>query len=175
MFSPGTGRAYSSTNYLVLGLLLQDLTGKPFDQLLRESITQPLGLESAQLTPPMPGEPNLSTGGLMMDTADLLAWTTYYFRDHADLSAEDWSMMTTLDQATSLGTGVIGYCPCTTDPSGAYQWKAFGYAGSTTLVQYSPSDDVVIVVNLSEPLWKQDFFGPVLGLFEALRAVADAA
>ncbi|TML15540.1 MAG: hypothetical protein E6G39_06855 [Actinobacteria bacterium] len=122
----------------------------------------------------MPGEPNFSTGGLQMDTADLLAWASYYLRDHAELSPETWAMMSTLDPASSLGTGLIGYCPCTLDASGEYQWKAIGYAGSTTLIQYSPSDDVVIVVNLSEPLWKSDaFFASVLGLFESFRAVAD--
>ena len=175
MFSPGTKSFYSSTNYLVLGFLLEDLTGKPFGQLMSESLLQPLGLDSAQVTPPMPGEPNFSTGGLLMDTSDLLAWTSYYFRDHADLSPDIWSMMTKIDPASSLGTGLIGYCPCTDSPSGDYQWKGLGYAGSTTLIQYSPSDDVAIVVNLSEPLWKPDFFGSVLGLFEAFRAVADAA
>ena len=174
LFSPGTKSSYSSTNYLVLGLLLEDLTGEPFGQLLSESITQPLGLDSAQQIPSMPGEPNFSTGGLQMDTADLLAWASYYLRDHAELSPETWAMMSTLDPASSLGTGLIGYCPCTLDASGEYQWKAIGYAGSTTLIQYSPSDDVVIVVNLSEPLWKSDaFFASVLGLFESFRAVAD--
>jgi len=174
-FAPGTQGSYSSTNYLVLGLLLEDLTGKPFEQLLRESITQPLGLESAVLTPSLPGEPNFSTGGLLMDTADLLAWTSYYFRDHADLSPETWAMMSTIDPASSLGTGLIGYCPCTTGPDGQYQWKGLGYAGSTTLIQYSPSDDVAIVLNLSEPLWRSDaFFNSILGLFESFRAIADA-
>jgi CubicO group peptidase (beta-lactamase class C family) len=145
-----------------------------FDQLVRDSIAQPLGLDSLQITPPMPGEPNFSTGGITMDTADLLTWTTYYLRDHAGLSAATWTMMATLDPASSLGTGLIGYCPCTVDASGAYQWKAIGYAGSTTLIQYSPSDDVAIVVNLSEPLWKSDaFFASILGLFESLRAAVD--
>ena len=66
-FAPGTQGSYSSTNYLVLGLLLEDLSGKPFEQLLRgKLITQPLGLESAVLTPSLPPPPNFSTGGLLM-------------------------------------------------------------------------------------------------------------
>jgi CubicO group peptidase (beta-lactamase class C family) len=175
LFTPGSKGSYSSTNYLVLGFLLEDITGMSFDQLVQESIAQPLGLSSLQITPPMPGEPNFSTGGITMDTADLLTWTTYYLRDHAGLSADTWTMMSTLDPASSLGTGLIGYCPCTVDASGAFQWKAVGYAGSTTLIQYSPRDDVAIVVNLSEPLWKSDaFFASILGLFESLRAVVDA-
>jgi CubicO group peptidase (beta-lactamase class C family) len=160
----------------VLGLLLEDVTGVPFEQLLRQSILEPLGLDRAQLTPSQPGEPNFSTGGLVMDTADLLTWTTYYFRDHADLSPATWAMMTTLDPASSLGTGVIGYCPCTEASDGQYEWKAFGYAGSTTIVQYSPGDDVAIVINVSEPLWKSAaFFGAVIGLIEAFRTVAATA
>ena len=173
LFSPGTKGSYSSTNYLVLGLLLEDLTGEPFQQLL-EGLTQPLGLDSAVLLPSGPGEPAFSTGGLLMDTADLLAWTSYYFRDHADLSADTWTMMTTIDPASSLGTGLIGYCPCTLGPDGGYQWKGLGYGGATTLIQYSPSDDVAIVINLSDSLWASDaFFNSILGLFESLRAIAD--
>jgi CubicO group peptidase (beta-lactamase class C family)/surface polysaccharide O-acyltransferase-like enzyme len=174
LFEPGTKTSYSSTNFLVLGLLLEDVTGLPFEQLLRESILEPLGLDSAQLTPSQPGEPNFSTGGLVVDTADLLTWTSYYFRDHAGLSAATWAMMTTIDPSSSLGSGIIGYCPCTRTGDGEFQWKGLGYAGSTTLVQYSPTDDVAIVINLSEPLWKSDaFFNAVVGLFEAFRTVVD--
>jgi CubicO group peptidase (beta-lactamase class C family) len=173
LFSPGTKGSYSSTNYLVLGLLLEDVTGKPFAELVNASITQPLGLDSAVLLPSAPGEPNFSTGGLLMNTADLLAWTSYYFRDHAELSTDTWTMMSTIDPASSLGTGLIGYCPCTAGPDGGYQWKGLGYAGATTLIQYSPSDDVAIVINLSESLWKSDaFFNSINGLFESLRAIA---
>ncbi|MEO5837934.1 MAG: serine hydrolase [Acidimicrobiales bacterium] len=175
LFTPGSKGSYSSTNYLVLGLLLEDITGTPFAQLVRDSITQPLGLDSAVLLPSARGEPNFSTGGLLMDTADLLAWTSYYFRDHAELSADTWTMMSTIDPASSLGTGLIGYCPCIAGPDGGYQWKGLGYAGATTLIQYSPSDDVAIVINLSESLWKSDaFFNSINGLFESLRAIADA-
>jgi CubicO group peptidase (beta-lactamase class C family) len=175
LFSPGTKSLYSSTNFLVLGLLLEDITGEPFQQLLQESITQPLGLSSAVSLPSAPGEPNFSTGGLLMDTADLLDWTSYYFRDHADLSADTWTMMSTIDPASSLGSGLIGYCPCTQGPDGGYQWKGLGYAGATTLIQYSPSDDVAIVINLSDSLWKSDaFFNSIIGLFESLRTIADA-
>jgi CubicO group peptidase (beta-lactamase class C family) len=156
-------------------LLLEDLTGTPFADLVNESITQPLGLDSAVLLPSAPGEPNFSTGGLLMNTADLLAWTSYYFRDHAELSADAWTMMSTIDPASSLGTGLIGYCPCTQSADGAYQWKGLGYAGATTLIQYSPSDDVAIVINLSDSLWKSDaFFNSINGLFESLRAITDA-
>jgi hypothetical protein len=123
----------------------------------------------------MPGEPNFSTGGLFIDTADLLAWTSYYFGDHADLSDATWTMMSTIDQASSLGTGLIGYCPCTVNAEGVYQWKGLGYAGATTLVQYSPSDDVAIVVNLSDSLWQSDaFFNSINSLFESFRAIVDA-
>lgn len=174
-FTPGAMSNYSSTNYLVLGLLLEDLTGVPFEHLLSESLTQPLGLSSAVLTPSLPGVPNLSTSGLVMNTADLLAWTSYYFRDHAELSPDTWATLTSIDSATSLGTGLIWYCPCTIGSDGGYEWKAVGYAGPTTVIQYSASDDVAIVVNLSASLWQSDaFFNSVLGLFEALRAVANA-
>jgi CubicO group peptidase (beta-lactamase class C family) len=169
LFTPGAASGYSSTNYLALGFLLEDLTAKPFAQLLHDEIVQPLGLEHTYSTPPAPGEPNFSTGGVIATSADLLAWSVYYLRDHAGLSDASWAMMSQLNPLTALGGGLIGYCPCPI-VNGDYDWLSVGYAGSTTIIQYSPTTDTVITINLSEPLWKSDaFFAQILGLFESLR------
>jgi D-alanyl-D-alanine carboxypeptidase len=43
-FAPGTGWSYSNTNYVLLRLLVEEVTGGPFGAALRQRILDPLGL-----------------------------------------------------------------------------------------------------------------------------------
>ena len=44
LFAPGTNWGYSHTNYVLLGLALERITGQPLDAALREQVLDPLGL-----------------------------------------------------------------------------------------------------------------------------------
>jgi CubicO group peptidase (beta-lactamase class C family) len=44
MYGKGTRFQYNNTGYVVLGLILEDLTGKPFDVYLKEAIFDPSGM-----------------------------------------------------------------------------------------------------------------------------------
>jgi CubicO group peptidase (beta-lactamase class C family) len=44
-FEPGTMWGYSHSNYVILGLVLEQATGTPLDELLRTYISSPLGLD----------------------------------------------------------------------------------------------------------------------------------
>lgn len=46
LFSPGTNYAYSSPGYFLLGIILEKVTGKSYDALLKERITDPLQMRS---------------------------------------------------------------------------------------------------------------------------------
>ena len=46
-FAPGTNWSYSNTNYVVLGLVVEAVTGKALGQVLQERIFTPLGLTSS--------------------------------------------------------------------------------------------------------------------------------
>lgn len=48
-FTPGAQYMYSDTNYFLLGLIAQRVTGKPLDNLLREMIFDPLGMSHTSL------------------------------------------------------------------------------------------------------------------------------
>lgn len=48
-FAPGSKFAYSNTNYMLLGYVIARITGKPFAQILTETLFQPLGLDSARV------------------------------------------------------------------------------------------------------------------------------
>ena len=69
-----TQASYANSNYLYLGMLLEQVEGKPFSQLIRELIT-PLGLTDTRLDEvPQPGWVGFSSGGVMSTTSDLARW-----------------------------------------------------------------------------------------------------
>ncbi|MFI6697910.1 serine hydrolase domain-containing protein [Streptomyces sp. NPDC050509] len=45
--APGERHEYSNANYMLLGALLEEVTGKPFDAELRENVLKPLGMDGA--------------------------------------------------------------------------------------------------------------------------------
>ena len=59
-FEPGTNWAYAHTNYVILGLVLAEVTGMPLEDALQEKVLDPLGLANtrASLTAEIP-EPAL--------------------------------------------------------------------------------------------------------------------
>ena len=73
-FPQGSAFAYSNTNYVVLALLVEAVTGLPFDQALRTRILDPLGLEHTFYRPAealvgqlVPGWSSLSTPNTFTD------------------------------------------------------------------------------------------------------------
>ena len=45
-FAPGEGWEYSDTNFILLGMILEEIAGRPCYELIREEILDPLGLEN---------------------------------------------------------------------------------------------------------------------------------
>lgn len=46
-FPPGSGMSYSSAGYTILQLLIEELTGKSFNEYMKEHVLQPLGMQYA--------------------------------------------------------------------------------------------------------------------------------
>jgi D-alanyl-D-alanine carboxypeptidase len=63
-FAPGApGRwAYANTNYILLGLIIEQVTHHPLEQELRQRIIVPLGLRSTALSPPSADPGDLAHG-----------------------------------------------------------------------------------------------------------------
>ncbi|MGV7206451.1 serine hydrolase domain-containing protein [Oxalobacteraceae bacterium A2-2] len=87
-FQPGTAARYTQTNYLVLTLLLEAQYGKPYPQIARERIIEPLHLEHTYL-----GASSLPLTGVAtayavkdgkMQKAPDIAWPAYSY-GHAEL------------------------------------------------------------------------------------------
>jgi D-alanyl-D-alanine carboxypeptidase len=51
-FAPGTSWSYSNTNYIVIGALLREVTGRSLAELVRQRIAEPLGLEHTYVADP---------------------------------------------------------------------------------------------------------------------------
>jgi D-alanyl-D-alanine carboxypeptidase len=54
-FTPGSQYQYSNTNFVVLGLLVEHLSGKPYAQVLNDRILAPLGLTHTRFVVPSTG------------------------------------------------------------------------------------------------------------------------
>jgi len=56
-FAPGTSWHYSDSNYLLLGVIAEKVTGRPIDRLMQDLVIEPLGLShtSYPTTPAIPG------------------------------------------------------------------------------------------------------------------------
>ncbi|MCA1609253.1 MAG: beta-lactamase family protein, partial [Acidobacteria bacterium] len=48
-FPPGENARYSTTNYLLLGLVIEQITGKPYGEFLQERIFRPLGMHRTRV------------------------------------------------------------------------------------------------------------------------------
>jgi CubicO group peptidase (beta-lactamase class C family) len=49
-FDPGTKWQYSNTNFVIAGVIIEKVSGKPMIQFLREKIFEPLGMKSVTIT-----------------------------------------------------------------------------------------------------------------------------
>ncbi|MFF9198178.1 serine hydrolase [Streptomyces sp. NPDC014779] len=57
---PGTVYLYSDLNLITLQLVLEEITGRPLDQLLRTEITAPLGMHRTRFNPPLSWRPDIA-------------------------------------------------------------------------------------------------------------------
>ncbi len=97
-FAPGTDWEYSNTNYILLGMVVQRVTGEPYEEFVTDRLLRPLGLSHIRFWNPLlvhhdaamgysslPFEPAIHTsdwnwgwawaaGGLDADAADLARW-----------------------------------------------------------------------------------------------------
>jgi hypothetical protein len=170
-FAPGSDVAYTSTNFLLLGMLIEQRTGRSFDDNLRERLLIPLGLEDLVHLPPSPGAPNQATAGILTSTEDLLRWGSALYRDGRVVDARSLTTMMTIDPVTGLGGGTFGYCPCTMTPDEQPVFTYVGHSGGTTILRYAASEDLVISINLSGSVWTPEMVQATADFFEMVRAI----
>jgi CubicO group peptidase (beta-lactamase class C family)/peptidoglycan/LPS O-acetylase OafA/YrhL len=169
---PGAAYLYSSTNFLVLGLLLEEVSGQSFDDLLHQTLLMPLGLRDTVHLPAAPGWPRGATSGIESNLADLLTAGRAILRDHVGLSDDTFSQMTDVDVSYGFGPGTFGFCPCRVDDTGTPHFFAIGYYGATTLLAFAKTLDLTIAVDLVDSLGVNGGYAAVERLYEMLDALA---
>ena len=131
---PGSFVDYSTSGFSVLGLILQQKTGKTFEELLQSRITDALGYDISIFRGDF-GSIGFSTGGIIMKMDDLADWTRRYFFDRSTTKETwDWAIRTT------TGVGVHGYCPCRNR-----SFLALGHIGGRTFASVDGDGTVVII------------------------------
>lgn len=90
-FEPGTKWAYSNTNYFLLGMVIEKVSGKPYPEFMRDRIFKPLGMSSTQV----------NTSGLKIKNA-----ATAY-----ELASGAWQQSTLDDPSQPYAAGAIVSTP----------------------------------------------------------------
>ncbi len=62
LYEPGTSRRYSNASYIVLGLIIEKLSGQSYDDYVRENIYVPAGMKASDSYPQDAVVPNRATG-----------------------------------------------------------------------------------------------------------------
>ncbi len=167
LIGAGSRVSYANSNYLYLGLLLEQITGKPYGQLVRELTTE-VGLAETRLDEvPQPGWVGFSSGGIMSTTSDLAKWGQALFTPGKVLSERALAMMTTIGDA-NVGLGAWPACPCSTDAQGVKRSTAIGHHTADGGMFYFPATGMTVVA-MFEPSG-HDTHARIVSLAAALTA-----
>ncbi len=149
--------AYSSTNYFVVGMLIEQVTGNLLGHELESRLFEPLGMDDTALVDnTRPGFVGYASGGVVSTLDDLATWYDSLFRRRVVLSPEMLDEMVWGGAQFSEGSGLGAWrhCPCgagtAVDPT---PWLYVFHDGGDVRVMYHPDDDVVMVTRFSKPLY----------------------
>jgi CubicO group peptidase (beta-lactamase class C family)/peptidoglycan/LPS O-acetylase OafA/YrhL len=163
---PGVTSGYSSSGYLTLGLLAEQVGGATLREQFQKEFFTPLGLLSARLDPfpPTEGWIGWSTGGVQISMSDLAKWGVALLRNRSVLSSKASAEMVNIDNDWSVGLGAWPICPCVKDKDNHKTYTSIGHSGGSGTIQFSPEDQLVIAASISEPFFngritQQDLFG----------------
>ncbi|MDH3733233.1 MAG: serine hydrolase [Gemmatimonadota bacterium] len=170
-FEPGTDFAYDNTGYVLLGWIVEEVTGSPYGEALAERVLTPLGLEDTgydHATSPPPGhaagftrnldgyepatfiDPTLphAAGMLYSTVDDLHHWSRALFGVEAGLFVDPSSaerMMTPELDGYGYGLGV-GYRTIGREDSVRVVQHSGGIFGFATMLRVFPDHDRMIVL-----------------------------
>lgn len=169
LFDPGTKYAYSNSGYYLLGYIIEKITGKRYQNYMRDHILKPLGMahsyfdENGIVIPGrVPGyrqtehgyknadfwSPSImySTGGLIMNTEDLFKWHQglYSYRILKKETLDKAFIPYTLKDGTSAGYGYGWFMKTSNDIKSIEHGGAL--PGYLTNEVYFPAEDIFIAI-----------------------------
>ncbi|WP_158514844.1 serine hydrolase [Gemmatimonas phototrophica] len=173
-FPPGSRWNYSNTGYVLLGIVMSTVTGRPYWEFLRTRIFDPAGMSSVRINTEaeivahrasgyrvVNGSfahqewisPSLNTtadGSLLISLRDLIAWNAVV-RNHRVLSAASWEQMLSPVRLTSGNRQGYGFGWFVESLNGQRvlqhggSWQGF----RTQLSRYEGSDVAIVVLTNS--------------------------
>jgi CubicO group peptidase (beta-lactamase class C family) len=169
-FAPGTSWEYSNSNYIILGMLVEKLAGKPYAAALTDRITGPLHLNATTFDVPAPGpqtavamswdssanhavpQPRWSSqvafaaGALNSNVVDLVAWDAAFFAGKV-VTPASVATMTTPPPFPSGRAGDYAFGWIASDLYGHRRiWHNGGIPGFSAQNNVFPDDGLEIVV-----------------------------
>jgi D-alanyl-D-alanine carboxypeptidase len=168
-FAPGTGWRYNNTGYVLLGMIIEKITGEPYASYLQHDLFTPLGLRQTSYCPSRPTDPAFadgyssaggtvkpaeflsmthpfSAGALCSTVRDLVIWQRALVGGRV-VNAKSYALMTTADtlnngKRLNYGFGLV--------PGMLGTHKSVGHGGGvngfTTSSIFFPDDTVNVVV-----------------------------
>jgi D-alanyl-D-alanine carboxypeptidase len=134
LFAPGTDYDYSNTNYLILGMILEQVTGRSYAEVITDEVLTPAGITDSFVmgSRPLPesfaaGHPDrdlmrlyysgegFGDGGILANAADLARFYTALLDDRTLLPPETLEIMLTdaigadYGMGLELSDGLIGH------------------------------------------------------------------
>jgi D-alanyl-D-alanine carboxypeptidase len=169
LFPPGTGWNYCNTNYLLSGMIAEAVTGRSYSQLLRDSILNPLQLDSTFLdvyeTIPFPvaqpwqaGTNNHSiprksvnsaawaAGAMYSTSGEMLQWYRALMGGQV-LKPESFQEMTTF-----VGSGKYGVGISRATVNGRTVWQHGGtiWGGYNSSMMYDTASGIIVCVLINQ-------------------------
>lgn len=148
---------YAAPNYLLVGLLIEQVTGEPLSEVLDTRLFEPLGLRDTELVDnTREGFVGHASGGVVSTVRDLALWYDALVRRRSVLSDDMFHELVWggIAYAPSAGLGTWRHCPC--DPPSVADSEPYLYLfhdGGDVRLVYIPSRDVVLVMRFSTPLY----------------------
>lgn len=168
-FEPGTQEKYSNGGYVVLGAIIEKITGADYYSFVKANIFTPAGMtetDSYYLDVPVP---NLATGYTKDEQPDA-KWRANIYELPGRGSSAGGGYSTAGDMlkfVVALGQGKFG-----NKPADAGHHPAFGIAGGTagvnSVVEAMPNGYVLIVLSNYDPPSAEDLAEKVHSWFEKL-------
>jgi CubicO group peptidase (beta-lactamase class C family) len=127
-FAPGERHAYSNAGYLALGAIIEETTGKSYEEACRERVLVPLGAKGARLDPTW--TILSSFGGWSMTTADYQRFYAVFSPGHPLLKPSTRAWMAMRDGKTIRRNPSIWYSLGVRHDAGADGGATLWHSGS---------------------------------------------
>jgi CubicO group peptidase (beta-lactamase class C family) len=185
-FKPGKQFSYNNSGYYLAGMVIEKVTGKPYESIIRDIIFEPLGMSSSgfdynNLPSEMKAVGYQFLNGKMQKPYPFYDSTVGYAAGSIYSTTEDlykWSEAIANGQLLSSSSWIAAFTPKIGDygygfQTGNYQGKKYvthsgGYPGYISMFMFYPKDRVTIILLNNVGNYGQDLWSVTMGISNIL-------